>query len=336
MKKSLILPILTVVFFALSGVAMAGNPPNAVTIYGNFRYSLNSINEDGVGTNIDGIQGQDNISLFGVKGEYGNDGIIAFFHLQTQAFADGDAAGRAFKQRFYYGGLKGNFGKVSFGRMTNAYKFPGFVMDPFYNLSHISAGGAYAAGGATYGLSSATNGFTDNALQYESMNIGGFKLVGGLYIDDSNENDHGYIAGGSYNTGGFTIGGISAMNDKAVATIPGVDPDGNAIRSYATYNRKNLKIGISYENVDTGDGNANFIYATSTVIIEDINTDFSVSAGVVDAEAIEGFGITAGVFYTIVENARLFTLMSYANLDSDSNPFVISIGANFNFNLFVD
>lgn len=62
MKRRLIFPVLAAAIFALSGVAMAGGTPNA-TLYGNFRYSLNYINEDGVGTGIDGLQGQDNISL---------------------------------------------------------------------------------------------------------------------------------------------------------------------------------------------------------------------------------------------------------------------------------
>jgi len=297
---------------------------------------LNSINEDGVGIDINGIQGRDNVSLFGIKGEYGKKSIKAFFHLQTQAYADGDIGGRAFSQRFYFGGFMGSFGKVSFGRMTNAYKSPGFVMDPFYNLSHISAAGAYAAGGATHDLSGGTNGFTDNSFQYDSPMIGGFKLVGGLHIDDSDENDHGYIIGGSFNTRIFTIGGVCAMNGDSVAALPGIDLDGNAMRGYATVNLKNLKIGISYENIDIGGSSKNFMYATSTLKIKNINTDISVSLGVVDAGTAEGFGFTTGVFYTFVENGKFFTLMSYANLENDSNPFVISIGANYNFSLFVD
>lgn len=154
------------------------------TLYGNLRFSLNSIDEDTTG-GIDGIQGKDNVSLFGLKGSIG-ESTKAFFHLQTGAPADGTENGNAFQQRFFFGGLSGGFGKVAYGRMTNAYKYPGFKLDPFYNLSHIGAGGTYGAGGATYGLSPATNGFTDNAVQYFTPSFGGLKINIGSYIDDTN------------------------------------------------------------------------------------------------------------------------------------------------------
>ena len=94
------------------------------TLYGQLRYSINSVNEDDArgDDSIDGLRGEDNVSLLGVKGAYGDD-IKAFFHLQTGARADSQAsgaAGNAFDQRFYFGGLSGGFGKVAYGRMTNA------------------------------------------------------------------------------------------------------------------------------------------------------------------------------------------------------------------------
>lgn len=336
MKFKLLLVTVAAAILAPYGPAAGAGNPNA-TLYGNFRYSLNYINEDGIGSDIDGLQGRDNISLFGVKGEYGNDRVKAFFHLQTQTFADGNTTTRAFKQRFFFGGLKGQFGKVSFGRMTNAYKLPGFAMDPFYNLSHIGAGGAYGAGGATYGLSGATNGFTNNALQYETPRLDGFGLVGGFYVDDSNENDHSYVAGGSYSSGKLLLGSVLARNGETAATVPGVDLDGFAIRSYATYNLETFRIGVSYEKVDTGGGDVNFLYATSTVSMREIDTDLSLSVGIVDGGATEGFGVTAGAFHTVVDNAQLFSIVSYTRLENgDNKPFVLSVGANFNFSLFVD
>ena len=132
-------------------------------LYGQMRYSFNSV-DDVDGTGQDGMSGNDNVSLFGLKGSAG-DATQAFYHLQTGAAADSNS-GRAFNQRFYFGGLSGDFGKVAYGRMTNAYKFAGFKLDPFYNMSHIGVNGQFTAGVATYGLSPATNGFTDNALQY--------------------------------------------------------------------------------------------------------------------------------------------------------------------------
>ncbi|MCK5145526.1 porin [bacterium] len=335
MKRQSYLLILAAVVLSVQGICIAGNPPN-VTMYGSFRYSLNMINEDGVGAGIDGIQGRDNISLFGIKGEWGNEQIKTFFHIQTQAFSDRDGDGRAFKQRFFYGGLKGGFGSVSVGRMTNAYKAPGFAMDPFYNLSHINAGGIYGAGGATYGLSGGTNGFTDNSFQYKSPDLKGITLVGGLYVDDSNDNDHAYIFGVSYNKNNCTIGIVTAMNGDIMAPIPGIGVDKNALRIYATSKFKNVKVGISFESMKTGDEDIKFFYTTSTVTLKDIKTDIAVSIGMVTSGAVEGFGITAGVFKTVIDNTKIYAMLSTATFENDASPFVASVGINANFSLFVN
>ncbi len=327
------------------GIALGGT-----TLYGNLHYSFNSVDEDGAGRDIDGLRGEDNISLFGLKGEYG-DAIKAFFHLQTQANADADTqlgGGRAFKQRFYMGGLKGSFGKVAVGRMTNAYKYSGFALDPFYNLSHINASGGFSAGGATYGLSSATNGFTDNALQYVTPSMAGVKLLGGVYVDDGDEDDHGYALGAHYNIEGLELGVTYATTDEnAGHTIPGLIDDTDAIRGHATYKMENIKFGLSYENIDAeGSEEVNYLYLTSTMSVPSIKTDFSLSLGFVDETnpvigAAEGWGVTAGAFYDVTENARLFGIYSMADLDDisavpgdqDATPQVISLGMQFNFSI---
>ncbi|MFP3982236.1 MAG: porin [Desulfurivibrionaceae bacterium] len=313
------------------------------TLYGELSYSFNSVDEDREfnpdgSTGQDGLSGNDNVSLFGLKGSYGDD-IKAFFHLQTGAKAD---PGGAFDQRFFFGGLEGDFGKVAYGRMTNAYKFPGFKMDPFYNLSHIGAGGGFAAGAGTYGLSPATDGFTDNALQYTTPSLAGFKLLGGVYVDDSNEDDHGYSAGISYDgVEGLNVGAVFASNDDT-GTIPNIAADGDALRGYANYEVDIFTFGLSYENVDlaAADTDANYLYATGTVAIPNANTDISLSIGNVDDGPAEGLGFTAGAFYNITENTDIHAIYSLASLDaddqypaSDSEPEVISLGFTHKFSL---
>lgn len=349
----------------LSAVALAAicaSPLTAMasgtTLYGQLRYSFNSIDEDkgtdatGADIGIDGLSGEDNISLFGLKGSYG-DTIKAFFHLQTQAFADSSlnvGSGvntEAFKQRFFFGGLDGPFGKLAYGRMTNAYKFDGFALDPFYNYSHVSAVGSFNAGGATYGLSAATNGFSDNALQYVSPSLAGLKVQGGVYLDDSNEDNHGYSAGLSYGgVKGLKVGLVYAANEGAV-TQAGIDKDGSAYRGYVTYKVNDLvKLGLSVEDVDTtATDDAFYTYLTGSVAVPTIDTEFSASFGMVDDGPAEGWGTTLGAWYNVVTNTKLFALMSYSditvderyvNIESgivDRQPLVISIGAQHKFSL---
>ena len=339
-------------------VAVCASPLAAMadgtTVYGELKYSINSVDDD-TATGKDGWSGEDNISLFGIKGSYGND-IKAFFHLQTQANADSNETSSdkdAFKQRFFFGGLQGAFGKVAYGRMTNAYKFDGFKMDPFYNYSHVGAGGLFGVGGATYGLSPATNGFTDNALQYVTPSFGGFKLTGGFYIDDSDPNnsndDHAYLAGVSYSMKGLNAGVVYATNTGAettpgtgYSTIPNIDSNGEAIRGYANYKFSDtLKVGLSVEQVDiNADDDAIYAYLTSTLGVPDINMEFSASFGMVDDGAAEGWGTTVGAWYNIAQNTKLFTIVSYADISADNiyaendrSPMVISIGAQHKFSL---
>ncbi len=348
---------------AVALCALCASPLTAMaegtTVYGQLRYSMNSVDDDTT-TGVDGFSGEDNISLFGIKGSYGND-IKAFFHIQTQANAD-NSAGTAFKQRFFFGGLEGAFGKVAYGRMTNAYKFDGFKLDPFYNYSHVGSNGYFANGSATYGLSGATNGFSDNAIQYVTPTIlGGLKFQGGMYVDDDNNDDHGYSAGASYDFTdlGLKIGAVYASNHSNTTTLPGIAADGEAVRGYANYKISDtLKVALSVEQVDIPidtalvgvpgvADDAIYGYLTGTMVMPDINMEFSASLGLVDDGPAEGWGSTVGAWYNVAKNTKLFALVSYSDIsaddlyddasvigmDNDRSPLVISIGAQHKFSL---
>lgn len=342
------------IIYAAAVLAMCTTPLTAMaegtTLYGQLRYSFNSVDDDGTKVVAgsytydqadakDGLSGNDNVSLFGLKGSYG-DSVKAFFHIQTGAKADANAV--AFGQRFFFAGIEGDLGKLAYGRMTNAYKFDGFKMDPFYNYSHVNASGVYNAGGATYGLSGATNGFTDNALQYVTPSMGGVKLTGGVYVDDSNEDDHGYLAGVSYGSKALSAGVVFASNDATV-TIPGIVADGEATRAHVNYKiNDTIKVALSVENVDlTATTDADYVYLTGTVSPSD-KMDFSASVGVVTDGPAEGTGINLGAWYHIAKNTKLFALYSYADIDpdaavyganSDYKPSVFSLGAQHHFSL---
>ena len=324
-----ILLALLAVSMVLPVSAMADN----TTVYGQFRYSVASVESDSkIGTaGKDGIVAQDNISLLGVKGSYGDD-IKAFFHLQTQANAD-NAGGTAFKQRFFFGGLKSDsLGTLKYGRLTNAYKMPGFKMDPLYNTSHIGATGLYGTGGATYGLSPATNGFTDNSIEYHSSKIADsitFNI--GVYVDDSNEDEHATGAGVTYSANGITAGvqfignGEDDPTDPEVVNlVPGVVNDGDAMRVHASYKGEGYSVGFSYEKVDqtvtipiwgTVEAEPVYIFLTGTFALTEA-TDLVATIGSVDDESVsEGTGFTLSIFHDLTTNTKVFA--SYASVDLD-------------------
>ncbi len=300
------------------------------TLYGRMRYSFSLVDEDGGGGGADGIQGRDNTSYLGVKGTYG-DSLKAFFNLQTGAPADGNG-GVALNQRFYFAGLQGGFGKLAYGLMTNVYKAPGAKMDAFCHFSHTNAAGMWAPTGVTHGLSPATNGFTDNSLQYVSPSIAGLKLAAGVYVEDSNEDDHAYAADLSYSIAGLTAGGAIAMTGDT-ATLTGLGVDGDAYRLYAMYKADSFKAGVSYENVDTGGVDTNYIYLTATAMVPAANMEFRASLGMVDEGAAEGESLNVGAFYSIAPNTKLFAILGFATLDSDSDPYSFSLGAEHKFSL---
>jgi len=307
-------------------------------LYGQMRYSFNSVDDK---TNADptkhkdGLSGDDNVSLFGLKGTAGDEGgTQAFYHLQTGAPTDKNATGSAFKQRFYFAGLKGGWGKAAYGRMTNAYKFDGFKLDPYYNLSHVNAGGSFATGGASYGLSPATNGFTDNSLQYTSPAFSGITINAGVYIDDSNEDDHGTGVGISWKGKGINVGLQFASNAETAQTIPGVAADGSAMRLHGGYKADSWSVGASYETVDdTANTSTDYLYLVGRFNVA-AKTELVATIGTVSPDELsstigaEGTGYQFGVFQTVVPKTQMYITYGTASLDNNAeDPSVISVGA---------
>ena len=327
MKKIILTAAIAAICAAPAAAIAADN-----NLYGQMRYSFNSV-DDVTGSGQDGLSGNDNVSLFGLKGSAGDKGLTAFYHIQTGAPTDNNG-GNAFNQRFYFAGLKGGFGKVAYGRMTNAYKFAGFKLDPYYNMSHIGANGQFSPALATYGLSPATNGFTDNALQYTSPSFSGIKVNAGLYIDDSNQDDHGTGIGASWSSKGINVGVQFASND-ATGTIPNIAADGDALRVHGGYKAKKFSVGLSYETVDdSATTSTDYLFLVGRFNVSD-KTELVATIGTVDPEAgspaagAEGTGFQLGVFQTVVPKTQMYVTYGAASLDAAGaeDPSVISVGA---------
>jgi predicted porin len=331
MKKILVAALTASVLIPASAMA------DSTTLYGNLRYSVGSVTDN----NTDGLVASDNTSLLGVKGSYGDD-IKAFFHLQTQANAEGqtgDKNGNAFQQRFFFGGLKGGFGTVKYGRLTNAYKMPGFKLDRFYNTAGINASGVYSAGGATYGLSGATNGFTDNSVEYTTPKLAdSITLQAGIYIDDGDNDDHGTSFGVKYQKGAVMAGIVVAQNDTTTVAVPGIAADESATRLYGNYKGAGYTVGLSYETLTFATtSDINYLYVIGTYDVS-AKTELIASFGSVDGGTAEGTGMTAGVYHKLLPNTKVFALYSGASLDDDINnaetdPSVVAVGVFHNFSI---
>lgn len=119
---------------AIAGV-LAGSMAFAanadVTLYGQIDLSIDAIDIDGVG---DDINMNSNFSAIGVKGseDLGN-GLKAIFMAEFQydaANADGINTGRD-----QWIGLDGSFGKLRFGAMSTPYKATGAMIDPMWRTA---------------------------------------------------------------------------------------------------------------------------------------------------------------------------------------------------------
>jgi hypothetical protein len=297
------------------------------TLYGNFRGSIISEDVTSGGVSTDSTKGVNNASRLGVKGAIGENGLKGIYHLQMGASNDGDAAGRGLTERFYFAGLKGSFGSIVYGRTSTAYKMAGVKLDPFYDTSVGPANG-----GANYGLSPQTNGFTNNSLAYTSPKLGGaFTINAAVYLDDAEDQD--YNIGGQYSNGGITAGLQYTQTNDVGSVIALAPTDSTAIRIYGGYKTKAFSIAASYETVDI-DGTSDeqtYLYVPVTFNVSP-KTKLAASFGQVDDAANgagrdgNGDGYALGVFHNILPKTTLSAIVSSVDYDNDDSREVFGIG----------
>lgn len=123
---------------AIAGV-LAGSMAFAanadVTLYGQIDVSVDAVDIDGAG---DDINMNSNTSALGVKGseDLGN-GLKAIFQLEFQTDVSGNDTdpGSVNTGRDQWLGLQGDFGKIRLGTASTTYKASGAKIDPIYRTS---------------------------------------------------------------------------------------------------------------------------------------------------------------------------------------------------------
>lgn len=319
----------TIATFSTTAAVSTYATETSNTLYGDFRYSLNYVD-----TTTDSLSTDDNATRMGLKGSLSGEGDLqAFYHLQYSANVDGNDDGNAFNKRFFLAGLKGDFGKVVYGRTSTAYKMAGLKLDPFYDTS---AGAGF--GGANYGLSPLTNSWTDDTLAYTSPKLGGsIVLNGAIYIDDTQQDEHDYNVGATFSSDAITAGvQVASIGDTGVianSTVVGVDS--TAIRAHASFTAGPLKLGLSAEQIDV-DGAADeqqYLYLSATYQANDA-LRFAASFGQVeDAGAADGDGFTVGAFYKLLKKTEVYALASSVDMDNGSERQTISFGISQKFSI---
>jgi predicted porin len=340
MKSTIRIPLAITLGALCLGAANAATAQEMTNnIYGNFRFSLSYVDEQG----DDNLQGDNNASRFGLKGEVKGDRLTGFYHLEAGARNDGQGSD-AFTSRFYYAGVKGGFGALTVGRHSTAYKMAGLNLDPFYDLPHVGPGGVFAASGATYGTSSMTNSWANNTVAYTSPKFVGLTVNAASYIDDGSENNHDYAAGLAYAIGDFTVGlqyydaGDHAGADSIAPWVTVPDNEPKAYRGHGSWASGPFKAGISYEKVDpdaTGAEDQDYIYVSGSLAVL-TTTRIAVSVGDVSDDTanspLEGTGFNVGVFHDLFKDTTAYLLYSTADLDNVEDTDVVSLGFIYNFN----
>ncbi len=300
---------------AAFGSAICTIPAQAFdgTIYGNFRGSLNmgDFGNDGSAEFVN------NASRVGIKGtsKKSESGLQGIYHLQMGA--NNDADGAALTSRFYFAGLKGNFGKVIYGRLSTPYKMAGLKQDVFYDTS---AGAKNA--GSDYGYSSLNNGFTNNTTAYYSPKFaGGFTFNATVTIDDTAEDDHDWGIGAQYATKMFNVGVSHLQLDDTpvIATNRGAK---NATRLYGSVFIDQITISASYELIDfAANSDSTSFYHINGSYQLNPQTKLAASYGKVsegvsnDLWNTTGDGFTLGAFYDVLPETTLTLIYTAVDYD---------------------
>jgi predicted porin len=296
-------------------------------LYGDFRYSINSID-----TTSSSLSEDNNASRLGLKGAHvGDNGITAFYHGQLGLNPDSSATS-TISRRFFFGGIKGSFGKVQYGTVSTAYKLGGFKVDPFYDTS-----AGLGASGRNFGMSRLTNGFVDNALVYTSPMFGNFKLNAATYMDDTTSDKHSYDLGLSFDKDAIHLTAQYLDSNPDVLT---------ALRLRGQYKISKFSIALNYENIEDKSGkDQKFFQINGTYKMfhghlaasygNVSGTSTAVTSGIGKGSDANGKNYTVGYFHKLLKSTQVYTLYSNTNykVAGVADRSAISVGFSHKFSI---
>ena len=306
-----------------------GNP--SLLICGDFRYSMGQFNTTtSAGKKKNPFKALNNASRLGFKGSLGNGDWKALYHYELGAVND-DVSGQTSgtTSRFFWAGLKNKkYGTLKYGLIATPYKKSGLQIDPLYD----TAAGT-SKKGATFGLSTLTDGFTSNALTYKSPKIYGLQLEAATFLAGSDSDSADYNFGLKFKKYGFNVGAYYAVVNEG-AVIANSTAGDKALRLYGQYKSQKWSLGVSSETFDSVSGNdSQFLYIAGTYKILD-KTKLAASFGTVSdtgSTASDGTGFTLAIFQNIIEKTEAHLLFSSTEFDDNSKDSRIVVGISHKF-----
>lgn len=333
--------------YALASVmalAVAG-PASAVetdvVLSGSFGASVSYFETDNNGSDFDVENNASSIGLFGSAQE---GGIRAFVNYERgfDRFnnTSTNTEDRDFVREFFGGVTHADYGTVTLGRQSTAYKRSGVRIDPFYDTSLTGINERFANEGASFGLSNLTNGFTSNTLAYASPAFGNWSGNVAVYANDNGsaqgDNDNDFGIGGTYEDidAGYHVGAqYLDVNGNVVFGFP--VPGGQALRVSGGYGQNNWSLGASAEIVDIDAGDKRkYLFVSGTY---QWNADLQLAAAVGSTKdtPFDGEAITLGAFYEVFKNFNTYAGLKFAMLDPD-DTMTIATGLRYSFEVDLD
>jgi hypothetical protein len=337
---------------------------------GELRGSVSHVDDD-FPRGREGESFNNNDSRVDLQGSHGP----GIYHIQVGIRTDDENRteniGGATYLRQAYAGLKGMYGTLTVGRRSADYKWYGAEeWDPFWDTSRAGFDGRFTVAGPGYGASELTDPFVDNSIAYLTpvvpVGFGTLQANAGVYLDDTNEDEHSYGAGLRYKASAFVAGAQYLDFGNPSGEEIAEDANGNGVldetdfksrfegnrgfrrayKGYAGVNGKNFLVAGSYEHLDGEEGfreDRDYYYALAKynvtpstylagsygMVDDDEDTDnLDPQEGLVD---IGGDGHTLGVFHQLYEKTTVYGLYSKASLDNDADTDVVSVGLNQGF-----
>jgi predicted porin len=307
MKKSL---LALAVLGAFAGVASA---QTNVTVYGLVDAGITYESGGAAGNVWKMATGVKNGSRLGFKGtEDLGGGLNAHFQLENGFDADTGAlrqGGRLFGRQGYVG-LGGTFGSVDLGRQYTPFFVALDTVDPFDT----------GLTGSSTNLMNPGTVRTDNAIQYSSMNMGGFtanvlyglgEKAGNTSLNSTTDLSLNYANGPIGVYGAYDYQKLTPTNRQKLALLGGTY-DFSVVKAYLAYETEKDDGAMDYRDWMVG---VTVPLGNGTVIASYINKKDRSGAN------LGGKQYALGYTYAMSKRTTLYT--SYGHIDNDAN------GTNF-------
>ncbi|MBD3222802.1 porin [bacterium] len=326
LSKKLI-TLTTVLVVLLAGAATAGDLHYKV--YGTAHVSTDMIDNGDESS----IFVASNTSRVGIKGMYETDvdQLDVIFKYESWAnFNDDEPGTNMFSTRDSWGGVRGDWGEVTWGRRNTPFKMTGYRAINIFRErigDYRNATAYWGAAGANW------DGRVDNSIYYLSPMLGEMVHVDLQYIPEEGMEDATFFSGSAtYKKDGIYVSAAFETHGAGLEPAYGdVGPDdaesSTGIRAAARYDGERFMVGALYQTVSNVGGYdgydltvmggaAQFAVAPMWLLKGHF---FMMDPDMEGSEDIGGTLMAFGVDYVLSKRATLYVM--YAMTSSDDNAY---------------